>query len=286
MKIILSRKGFDASVGKVASPIFESGALCSLPIPESDSNSTSPRYEEIRFGDQSLGSIVSDLTRGKIQPRIPAHLDPDLNRESITRLTGWKPAFGQAGAAERHLQNRGVGEGDVFLFYGWFRRVERDVGRYRYVQSEPDLHMLFGWLQIEQRIPVVQRPQIPVWAREQSTDPDSLYIATDQLHLPGVTIDRPGAGIFPCYHPALCLTELEPYLSRRTWRLPAWMYPGTRKSALTYHANPKRWEMNEGYTRLKSVGRGQEFVLDCDKYPEAVKWLADVLSVCTHPPGY
>ena len=64
------------------------------------------------------------------------------------------------------------------------------------------------------------------------------------------------------------------------------MYPGTRKSALTYHANPKRWEMNEGYTRLKSVGRGQEFVLDCDKYPEAVKWLADVLSVCTHPPGY
>src|ERR1700730_15781670 len=100
MKIILSRKGFDSSIGKVASPIFEAGELCSLPIPESAPNSAGPRYEEIRFGGQSLGTIVHDLTRGKIQPGTPAHLDPDLNAQSIPRLPGWKPVFGQAGAAE------------------------------------------------------------------------------------------------------------------------------------------------------------------------------------------
>lgn len=101
-----------------------------------------------------------------------------------------------------------------------------------------------------------------------------------------MSINLPGAGIFPCYHPALRLTEVEPYLSRGSWRLPAWMYPGERRSALTYHADPKRWEMYEGYTQLKSVGRGQEFVLDCDEYPEAVGWLENVLRLYTHPPEY
>lgn len=34
MKIILSRKGFDSSVGGVASPLFPDGTLLSLPIPD------------------------------------------------------------------------------------------------------------------------------------------------------------------------------------------------------------------------------------------------------------
>ncbi len=68
MKIILSRKGFDASVGKVASPIFPSGELCSLPIPESVPARYSKRYEEIEIGGQSSGAIVNDLTEGNIKP--------------------------------------------------------------------------------------------------------------------------------------------------------------------------------------------------------------------------
>jgi len=47
MKIILSRKGFDSSLGKIPSPIFPSGELCSLPIPESMPDNCSIRYEEI-----------------------------------------------------------------------------------------------------------------------------------------------------------------------------------------------------------------------------------------------
>src|SRR5258708_17920213 len=151
MKIILSRKGFDASVGKVASPIFPSGELCSFPIPESVPARYSKRYKEIETGNQSSGAIVSDLTEGNIKLDTYAHLDPDLNRASMPRLANWKPVFGQAGAAERHLQNQDVREGDGFVFYGWVRPVEQVAGRQRCVRDAPDLHVIFRLLPIRTR---------------------------------------------------------------------------------------------------------------------------------------
>ena len=45
----------------------------------------------------------------------------------------------------------------------------------------------------------------------------------------------------------------------------------------------KGFDSREGFTRLKSVGRGQEFVLDCEEYPGALECLVDVLGACTHP---
>ena len=104
MKIIFSRKGFDSGTGKVASPILPSGKLCSLPIPETLACVNPLRYQDILFDGQSVGKLVHDLTRGKISPGMPAHLDPDLNNASFPRRAGWKPAFGQVGAAESHLQ--------------------------------------------------------------------------------------------------------------------------------------------------------------------------------------
>ena len=149
MKIVLSRKGFDSAIGQVASPILPSGELCWLPIPESRPDSRSKRYAEIMMGDRSLGVVVNDLTRGKIRPDTPAHLDPDLDFGSIPRPENWKPIFGQAGAAERHLQNQGVTEGDVFIFFGWFRQAELVFRKYQYVPDAPDLHIIFGWFQNE-----------------------------------------------------------------------------------------------------------------------------------------
>ena len=40
---------------------------------------------------------------------------------------GWQPLFGQDSAAETHLRNQGVGTGDIFLFFGLFRRVEQSA---------------------------------------------------------------------------------------------------------------------------------------------------------------
>ena len=66
--------------------------------------------------------------------------------------------FGQVGAAEKHLENRGVGAGDVFLFFGLFRNVEKSAGRWTYVRGALPVHVIFGWLQIAERVAVSSWP--------------------------------------------------------------------------------------------------------------------------------
>ncbi len=46
---------------------------------------------------------------------------------------------------------------------------------------------------------------------------------------------------------------------------------------LSYHPDPNRWERDDEHAYLKSVGRGQEFVLDLGEYPEATHWLAGLV---------
>jgi hypothetical protein len=287
MKIIFSRKGFDSSPGggEVPSPIFTSGNLCSLPIPEKKPTSHSRRYEELKMGNLALGTVVSDLTQGKIKMRDPVHVDPDLNFTTMPRPRSWKPVFGQEGAAEAHLQNLNVKEGDIFLFYGWFRQVEQSSGPFRYVKNALDLHVIFGWLQIERRIAVNDRSKVPDWAqdhahfrRTKNDSVDSIYISTNYLQLPGTHIILPGAGVFPRFHPVLCLTA--PGMSRSKWRLPPWSYPAQKKSRLSYHTNLDRWEARQEHVLLNTVGRGQDFVLDCQDYPEAIAWLSGIFSTC------
>jgi hypothetical protein len=55
------------------------------------------------------------------------------------------------------------------------------------------------------------------------------------------------------------------------------MFPTGGRPALSYHTQLKRWEQRADYVLLKSAGRGQEFVLDCDDYPEAAEWLANLI---------
>ncbi len=284
MKIILSRKGFDSATGKVASPILPNGELCSLPIPGGSECKPPIRYADIMAGGISLGTLVGDLTRGKIEPEAEAHLDPDLRYASLPREPGWRPIFGQDAAAESHLQRQGVAEGDIFVFFGWFRQTERVEGRYRYVKDAPDCHYIFGWLQIERRVSVSNRPELPSWSlyhphcsREQHSRLDSLYVSTDCLQLPGLDGNLPGGGIFTRADDTLRLTC--PGTLRSTWQLPPWFHPEGRTSILSYHANPNRWTRQEGHTLLSTAGRGQEFVLDCDHYQEALEWLAGILKL-------
>ncbi|MBW4636841.1 MAG: hypothetical protein KME05_01160 [Gloeocapsa sp. UFS-A4-WI-NPMV-4B04] len=284
MKIILSRKGFDSGSGGYPSPILPSGELCSLPIPEPISDIRSQRYEEIRIGNHSLGSLVNDLTQGKITPEKPAHLDPDLNFDSIARAENWKPIFGQAGAAETHLQNQGVKEGDIFVFFGLFRQVEQVAGKYSYVRGAPPLHIIFGWLQIEQRIPVDSLSEIPSWAlnhphckSEKYGNRDSIYISSERIKL--LNIDKPGAGTFKKFDLALCLTS--PSASKTSiWQLPSWFHPKSENSSLSYHQNLTRWKLEDDYVLLNTVSRGQEFVLNCEEYPESLDWLCNILELC------
>ena len=105
IKIIFSRKGLDSTAGGI--PSIKIGKnLQSLPIPYKKNTLTT-------YNHLNLGKEVKQLSKNKIRPTDTCHNDPNL-------LTG---QFGQAGAAQTHLENNKVGIGDLFLFWGWFRET-------------------------------------------------------------------------------------------------------------------------------------------------------------------
>ena len=280
MKIILSRKGFDSTSGGVPSPIFPDGRMLSLPIPDKQSHIS---YEEICGCESAtMGELVEQLAS---MPRTHrAHLDPDLSSQSIPRLNGWRPIFGQLGASEGHIQNQHIGRGDVFLFFGLFRRVEESHKGWRYVRTARPIHALFGWLQVADRVPVSSWSAKDHWALyhphfARSPHPSNvIYASAQRLHLPHHASEGiSGAGTFQFYSPQLRLTAPD---SDRPglWFLPNWFSPEHRLSTLSFHGDAARWEKVDGGVMLSSVSRGQEFVLNCDHYPEAIPWLRGLLS--------
>ena len=277
MRIILSRKGFDASAGGVPSPILPDGRLISLPISRPEATAT---YSELSSAGYDLGQLVADLTGNAAAARQPAHLDPDLFPEARPRMPGWRPIFGQTDAAQKHLETHGVGEGDLFLFFGWFRRVEKRDGRFRYMRGAPDLHLLFGWLEVGEviRLPHEQNAIFP-WAADHPHfafdvgSRNTAYVAK-RFRTSGSTL---GGGAFRRFHPELVLTA--PGQPRSLWRLPEWFWKEGQSPALTYHSDPKRWSRTDGGVLLRSAGRGQEFVLDTATYPEALGWATTLVRI-------
>jgi len=282
MRIILSRKGFDHSFGGKPSPIFPDGRMVSLPIP---ARMSPIRYREIRWQEYNLGSLAADLTNGRISESFFAHLDPDLREESLPRSPGWRPIFGQAGAAQGHLQKNNVQAGDLFLFFGLFRQVIQADGRLAWDKGAPQRHVLWGWLQIGQAVRVAEcNPSEYEWARYHPhfhgvrTANNTVYFARQSLSLPGVAAGTvPGAGVFPFFSERLALTPAT--ATRLTeWELPLWFYPRDGMRALTYHSDVTRWHRTESCAGLRAVARGQEFVLDMGDSPEAVAWLMTLLA--------
>ena len=281
MKLILSRKGFDSAAGGVPSPVLPDGRMVSLPIPDKKSTVT---YEDISYSGGSLGPLVAHLTSGRIPPQYHAHVDPDLAHESLSRLPGWRPIFGQTGQAQSHLRNNGVGPGDLFLFFGLFRRVKEQDGSYAWAPEARPCHVIWGWLQVAEVLPLgSSRPHGYEWAEyhphfHRGIDPNNVvYIARRHLALDNVNPNSfPGAGVFPRFAPSRQLTA--PLAEKTTtWELPAWFHPSGNQTPLTYHSDAQRWRGQGERVQLQAVARGQEFILDCDEYPEAVRWAGDLL---------
>ena len=141
MRLILSRKGFDSASGGCPSPILPDGSLLSLPIP--DSASSIP-YAALEWRGVNVGQMVADLTGDPKWPNQHAHVDPDLDPQAYPRADGWRPLFGQMGAAQGHLRKQGVAPGDLFLFFGLFRPVEKKQGAWRFVKRSAAQHALWG----------------------------------------------------------------------------------------------------------------------------------------------
>lgn len=286
MKLILSRKGFDSIYGGVPCPILPDGRLCYLPIPDYNRKSP-PQFRDITRTGLDVGQLVKDLSRNKLDSRTSIHLDPDLRKGDYPRARGWRPCFGQCSVAQSHLDRMGVGPGDLFLFFGWFRAAEQHGGKWRYVNNAPDLHIIFGWLEIDKMLVGTNLINTaPDWAKyhahvrysKQYHDNNTLFIGTKSLHLLS-ELKLSGGGLFPIHNDILQLTDGTK--GRSVWRLPGCFAPRPNAPPLSYHADPGRWKRAGKDCLLKTVGRGQEFVLDMDYYPEVYDWLKQVYQ-CTH----
>lgn len=254
--------------------------MVSFPIPSRHGRPLS----DLRVGDRPMGELIELLTRGKLTASTSVHLDPDLTSSTVSRESGWRAAFGQTGSAQGHLRNQGIGSGDIFLFFGWYQRVEASGESLRY--AGPQIHSLFGWMQIGEVLPVAdpidlvgQRPWLRNHPHVQHAATmgvnNTIYLAADELQFGEVHTGLPGAGVFKRWTPCLQLTA--PTQSCSIWDLPGWMLPANGESVLSYHFKAKAWTRIADRVRLRSVAKGQEFVLNTPDIPAARSWLNDLI---------
>lgn len=251
--------------------------MLSLPIPYARSP---VRYGDLVWSGRSVGELVERLTRSKVRRTDFAHLDPDLRSEFRTRPPGWKPALGQHKSAQAHLRRNHVRAGDLFLFFGLFRRVDDGL---QWIGER--LHVIWGWLQVGDvfAVDTLRAASPEHWTRNHphldfDADPtNTLYVSSESLTLPGnehATVD--GAGVFDTFSPARQLTAAGRN-SPTLWSLPGAFAPGARHP-LTYHARPDRWRVENDRVLLSTVARGQEFVLDTAEYPDVLPWVSELLA--------
>jgi hypothetical protein len=306
MKIILSRKGFDSSFGGVPSPILEDGTILTFPIPENtECIDYSIKYQDLKPYDLDLGSLINDLAKPhnmhrnhKIQKPYTikkddiVHLDPDICISSLAnRNKDWKGLLGQCGAAQGHLINQCVDKGDIFLFYGLFQNILQDKvsGQYKYDNSgnhKPEkIHFIWGWMQIGDIININSDKKLKYqWAEyhahyhfKKPATNNTLYIAKDTLILDNKQIDGvKGFGTFGKYREELQLSDPD-FDKTSFWRLPAWMYKNGQDCPLSYNAK-RPWKLENGFARLQAYPRGQEFVLNCDNFPEVSDWIQELIT--------
>ncbi len=272
MKLILSRKGFDSGYGGIPSVILPSNELVSFPIPDINS--------KIKYSDISTCSngtyedLINYLNNGVIKldknnynvNSIGCHLDPDLCSHCKDRQPSWRGLLGQAGASQTHLENMGVDVGDVFLFFGWFKKTELKESKLVY-SKENDKHLIFGYLEIAEiskvnkHMPLEwQQDHVHVVRGQSASDKDTIYIAREFSQFDK---NNKGYGVFH-FDEKRVLTK-DGY-SKSRWNLPDFF----KNTTISYHSE-NSWKGDY----FQSAAKGQEFVVDVT--PEILNWLIDIL---------
>lgn len=282
MKLILSRKGFDSSAGGCPNPQFPDGGLLALPIPDQRSRIA---YGDLHHGDVNVGDLVEQLTKRGVRANHGAHLDPDMTPGHYQRSQGWRPVLGQTGSAQGHLRKQAVGIGDVFLYFGLFREIEQIEEGWRFKPGAPPKHVLWGWMQIAQVLKVdeLDLQNEHRWlsyhphCHGEDDDNNTIYVSANRLKINGRTTQLPGYGVFAGAAKKQILTD-PAARSPSFWRLPRWFFPDNGQPPLSYHAKPERWSRDARHCFLRSAARGQEFVLNTQYYPDAIRWLKGLVN--------
>jgi len=306
MRVILSRKGFDSSNGGIPSAILPNGIMLSFPIPD---DVGTVKYSELKieqFLPRDIASLKNllDLLKiliksGNIKQKSQkidlngnpcCHLDPDIYNSYIDRLSGWRGIFGQIGAAQSHLRNQGIQEGDLFLFFGWFKETEKINGSLRWKSGDKNgRHIIYGYLQVGKILELFpdmvnivmgyktsERDDIKEWMKyHPHLNPDfvkknrkakynTLYIARERLLIDGKEYSKPGWGVF-YYSESLVLTK-KGETRRSYWQLPSFF----KELKVSYHSE-KSWQGDI----FVSARIGQEFVIQEDR--RVVEWAKNLI---------
>ncbi len=289
MKLVLSRKGFDAGSGGRLSPYDEqTGRYVWLPIPERKAIfQASIRYDEIPVKQGHLpgimGTNVSEIFRDihktsdiKVRgvgmrdmndPDIYAHFDPMLGTPPWIEASSTVPigrGFGQANAAP-HLKKMNVGNGDLFLFFGGFQTIGKPRRKG---------HFLYGWMKVKKRIETYadalqHSNEYELWSHPHVTK--NGFSKLNYVFVPDEwlfeDLEIPGCGYFTTLNDRLRLSDR---LDQRhgTWRLPSFLY---RNISQVHHGT---WQQ-DGDECTVSTGIGQEFVCG-DPGISGEKWIRDL----------
>jgi hypothetical protein len=111
-------------------------------------------------------------------------------------------------------------------------------------------------------------------ARRAYDPTNTIYVAADRMSLDGATV--PAAGAFDQFDARLVLSASRRG-SKSVWCLPTFLSPPSGR-VLSYHVDPDRWSPHGAMWLLKTVGRGQEFVIDVGEDPEAMEWVRDIVA--------
>lgn len=283
MKIILSRKGFDSSAGEAFSPILDDGRMISFPIPEPNKKAEKDTYTklgDINYGNINLGTLAKEIYPEEIHEYLSNdnyHLDPDLYHSARPgRDKNWKGAFGQAQTSLGHLKNFKIGKDDLFLFFGNFKHY-RDCNQQNAHSSDAqEFHAIFGYLKVGEVLEVdgkkdqshlkeinKDHPHI-LYRKYYNSDSKTKNSYTNAIYIASEEFDElekgiPGWGTFT-YNEKLRLSA--PGYNKRIWKLPACFKYDTKR-LISYHQRAESFfELSKEEVLLKTVGRGQEFVID------------------------
>lgn len=275
MKIILSRKGFDSSSGGYPSPILPDGTMLSLPIPDGDSKisyntlQSKKNHSYYDFMSNLKGKVKVNNKWMELDQNTCCHLDPDLQKDTIQREKHWRGLFGQSGAAQRHLENQNVSEGDLFLFFGWFRNTKYQGDRLVFDSNDPlGRHIIYGYLQVGEIRRLDPSVSIPDWMnghphvteQKRKKDGNTIYIAKDNLSW---NEQASGYGTFD-YREQFVLTKKG--MKKSCWELPDFF----KDQHISYH-KPSSWKVDY----FQSVARGQEFVVHANE--RIIQWAQNLI---------
>ena len=198
-----------------------------------------------------------------IQADDTCHLDPDIRMNiSSPHPQERVSIFGQCDAALTLLKKFDVKAEDIFLFFGWFKETEFDHGKLRYKKNAPDLHIIYGYLQVgevyrcDENVPYYVRHHAHLNGSFIDIKNNAVYVARETFSLNN---SLPGSGCFT-YHSDLVLTAEG--MTRSKWKPHSFF-----KQPMTYHNQTSFRE-----THFQSAAQGQEFIMEgSDKLMNWVK---------------